>query len=97
MEKRVSGLLRDRGELEVLGQYRVPSVAPQRILVTSLKEGENAFSRGRHARYLQSTGMKTEKAEYMTELIYAQLIAAGINSISTLELGYLTYLCLQQE
>lgn len=97
LEKRVSGLLRDRGEFEVLEQYRVPSVALPRILVTSLKEGENAFSRGRHARYLQSTGMKTEKAEYTTELIYAQLIAAGINSISTLELGYLTYLCLQQE
>jgi len=95
--KRVSGLLRDRGEIDVLEQYRVPSAAPPRILVTSLNGIENAFSRGRHARYLQSTGMKTEKAEYTTELIYAQLIAAGINSISSLELGYLTYLCLQQE
>ncbi len=97
LEQRVSTLLRDRGETDVLEQYRVPSVAPPRILVTSLKEGESAFSRGRHARYLQSSGMKIERAEYTTELIYAQLIAAGISSISTLELGYLTYLCLQQE
>lgn len=95
--KRVSRLLRDRGESEVLEQYVVPSVAPPRILVTSLNGAEHAFSRGQHTRYLLSTGMKTEKAEYMTELIYAQLIAAGINSISTLELGYVTYLCLQQE
>ncbi len=97
LQRRVSGLLKGRGDLEVLEQYRVPSVAPPRILVTSPNGTETAFSRGRHARYLQSTGMKTEKAEYTTELIYAQLIAAGITSISTLELGYLTYLCLQQE
>ncbi|MDX2428213.1 MAG: 2,3-bisphosphoglycerate-independent phosphoglycerate mutase [Xanthomonadales bacterium] len=97
LQKRVSDLLRDKCEPEILEQYNVPSVAPPRILVTSLDETESAFSRGRHSRYLQSTGLKTEKAEYTTELIYAQLIADGINSISTFELGYLTYLCLQQE
>ena len=97
LQRRVSGLLREKGYIEVLEQYNVPSVAPPRILVTGLNDVESAFSRGRHTRYLQSTGMKTEKAEYTTELIYAQLIAAGISSISTLELGYLTYLCLQQE
>ncbi|MCP4047069.1 MAG: hypothetical protein GY732_13905 [Gammaproteobacteria bacterium] len=58
---------------------------------------EQAFSRGRNARYMRSTGLKTEKAEYLTELIFAKLIEAGVSSISTLELGYLTYLCLQQE
>lgn len=97
LQKRVSALLEKRGETEVLEQYNVPSVAPPRILVTSLNDTESAFSRGQHTRYLQSAGMKTERAEYTTELIYAQLIAAGISSISTLELGYLTYLCLQQE
>jgi len=97
LQLKVSALLEKRGESEVLEQYNVPSVAPPRILVTSLNGAESAFSRGQHTRYLQSAGMKTEKAEYTTELIYAQLIAAGISSISTLELGYLTYQCLQQE
>jgi 2-phosphoglycerate kinase len=41
--------------------------------------------------------MKAEKAEQTTALIYDRLIAAGITSITTSELGYLTYLCLQQE
>jgi len=50
LRARVSGLLKDRGEIEVLEQYRVPSVAPPRILVTSANGPENAFSRGRHAR-----------------------------------------------
>jgi len=97
LQEKVAHLLKDREDPEVLEQYCAPSVAPPRILVISLDGSENAFSRGRHERYLQSTGMKTEKAEVTTELIYAQLIAAGITTISTLELGYLTYLCLKQE
>jgi 2-phosphoglycerate kinase len=97
LQDRVSRLLKGRLDKEALGQYYFPSVAPSRILVTSLSGIVSAFSRGRHARYLQSAGMKAEKAEYTTELIYAQLIAAGIASVSTCELGYVTYLCLQQE
>ncbi len=97
LQDRVSRLLKGRLDKEALGQYYFPSVAPSRILVTSLSGTVSAFSRGRHARYLQSAGMKAEKAEYTTELIYAQLIAAGIASVSTCELGYVTYLCLQQE
>ena len=97
LQERVAHLLRGRLEKEALDQYYVPSVAPSKILVNSLSGTTSAFSRGRHARYLQSSGMKAEKAEYTTELIYAQLIAAGISAVSTCELGYVTYLCLQQE
>lgn len=97
LQRQVSMLLKDRVEQDIREQYCSPSVAPPRILVSSVDGTQRAFSRGRHARYLQSTGMKTEKAEYTTELIYAQLIAAGLTSISTFELGYITYLCLQQE
>jgi 2-phosphoglycerate kinase len=97
LQDRVSHLLKDRFDKEALNQYCFPSVAPSRILVTSLTGTVSAFSRGRHERYLRSAGMKSEKAEHTTELIYAQLIAAGTVSISTCELGYVTYLCLQQE
>lgn len=97
LQHRVCQLLKDRVEGEILEQYRSPSVAPSRISVCSPDDTQCAFSRGRHARYLQSAGLKAEKAEFTTELLYARLIAAGINSISTSELGYLTYLCLQQE
>jgi 2-phosphoglycerate kinase len=97
LQELVSGFLAELGETDVLEQYNMPSVAPPRILVTDVGGLQRAFSRGRKSRYLQSTGMKTEKAEYITELIHAQLISAGIGSISTSELGYLTYLCLRQE
>jgi len=97
LQIQVSMLLEGLGEKEILEQYSFPSVAPPRILVKNEAGVEQPFSRGRNARYLRSTGLRTEKTEYLTELIFANLIAAGITSISTLELGYLTYLCLQQE
>jgi 2-phosphoglycerate kinase len=97
LQLQVSRLLEELGEKEILEQYCFPSVAPPRILVSNEVGVEHAFSRGRKARYLRSSGLKTEKAEYLTELIFAKLTAAGISSITTLELGYLTYLCLQQE
>jgi len=97
LQQRVSMLLQSRANEDALEQYQFPSVAPSRILVNSLSGRLKAFSRGRLERSLQSAGMKTEKAEYITELIFAQLITAGIHSITTCELGYVTYLCLQQE
>jgi 2-phosphoglycerate kinase len=90
-------LLQDEDDAEVLEQYCLPSVAPSRILVVNLTDTVSAFSRGQHARYLQSSGMQAEKAEQTTALIYDQLIATGISSITTCELGYLTYLCLLKE
>lgn len=97
LRRRVCRLLRDKGDEEVLEQYGLPAVAPSRILVNNLGGEVSAFSRGRHARYLQSSGMRAEKAEQTTALIYDQLIVAGTRSITSCELSYMTYLCLLQE
>ena len=97
LRRRVSALLEEDGQAEALELYRVPAVAPARIHVRALEGKVNAFSRGKHERDLQASGLKLERAEQVTALIYDQLLAAGITSISTLQLGYLTYLCLQQE
>jgi 2-phosphoglycerate kinase len=97
LRERVSLLLADRGDQEAQDQYRVPAVILARIQIVSLSGTVSAFSRGRHARYLQSSGMKVEKAEQTTALIHDQLLASGVSSLTTCQLGYLTYLCLQQE
>jgi len=97
LRQHVFRLLQDIGDAETTEHYRAPVVAPSMILVDRLGGTISAFSRGRHARFLQSSGMKAEKAEQTTALIYDRLIAVGITSITTSELGYLTYLCLQQE
>jgi len=51
LQQSVARLLEDRGDIETLEQYRLSSVAPSRIQVTSLSDTVSAFSRGRHARY----------------------------------------------
>lgn len=90
-------LLEEQGHLGALEPYRLPLAAPAKIQVNSLSGTSSAFSRGKMERYLQASGMKAEKAEQTTGMIYDQLLAAGIGSLTTCQLGYLTYLCLKQE
>ena len=97
LRKRVSGLLERDGRADALELYRVPVVAPARIHVRAPSGEVSAFSRGKHERDLQASGLKLEKAEQVTALIYDQLLASEITSITNHQLGYLTYLCLQQE
>lgn len=97
VQKRVCRLLEETGHADVVEAYRLPVVGPAKIQVYSLSGTVSSFSRGRHERYLQASGLKAEKAEQTTALIYDQLLAAGTNKLSTCELGYLTWLCLKQE
>jgi 2-phosphoglycerate kinase len=97
LTQRVSQLLSEMADEDTQDLYRVQTVALARIQVISLSGTVSAFSRGRHARYLQSSGMKAEKAEQTTALIHDHLLVSGVSSITTCQLGYLTYLCLQQE
>jgi 2-phosphoglycerate kinase len=97
LRQRVGAMLEQDGLEDVLELYHAPPIAPARIHVRGPGRAIGAFSRGKHGRDLQASGMKLDRAEQVTALIYDQLLASGIESISTLQLGYLTYLCLQQE
>ena len=97
IRQRVSDMLEQDGREEALELYNAPAAAPAKIHVRGPGRALGAFSRGKHSRDLQASGMKPERAEQVTALIYDQLLVAGIESISTFQLGYLTYLCLQQE
>ena len=94
---RVLSLLEEKGYLGALEPYRLPLVAPARIMVRGRDGSETAFSRSLHERFLRASGMKPEKAEQITESLFERLHASGAASITTSELGYVTYLCLQQE
>jgi 2-phosphoglycerate kinase len=97
LRREVSARLKRAGHEDTLESYGMPAAAPARIEVESASGTRVAFSRGRHERYLQASGLKPDKAEQTTELIYDQLLADGISSLATSQLGYLTYACLQQE
>jgi len=97
IRRRVFSLLEESGHLGALEPYRLPLTAPARIQVNARNGSSSAFSRSRHERFLQACGMKPEKAEQTTDMIFEQLLASGTSAITTRQLGYLTYLCLQQE
>jgi 2-phosphoglycerate kinase len=97
LKVRVGAWLEKDGQENALELYQSPAAAPARILVESLNGAQAAFSRGKHERYLQASGLKADKSERTTELIYDQLLAAGVSHLSTGQLGALTFQCLQQE
>jgi 2-phosphoglycerate kinase len=97
LRERVSKRLEKVGNTTAQELYNAPLAAPPKILVSSLSASISAFSRGRHQRYLQSSGLSTEVAEQTTALIYDQLLVAGVSAISTCQLGFVTYQCLLEE
>ncbi len=97
LRRRVLEKLREHGDDSVVKLYRSPSAGPARILVRGQSGNVSAFSRGRHERFLQASGIRDARAERITAMIYDQLLAHGVQSIDTDELGLLTWLCLAQE
>lgn len=97
LRKLVLALLKKSGQPSVLKRYMAPVIAPSRILVRNHRGADTAFSRGGHSRYLQSSGVRPDEAERITNLLYEQLLSAGAEGIGSPQLGYLTYLCLQEE
>ena len=97
LRKKVTELLARKYDKSILLQYTSPVAAPTKIAVRNLGGSISAFSRGRHQRYLQSSGVDADDAEKITSLMFNQLLAQGVASLTSCQLGYLTYLCLLQE
>lgn len=97
LRRMVDGELKEFGDPAVRRLYSAPLTAPSKIHVRNQAGAVSAFSRGRHQRYLQSSGVRLADAEAITTRIFDQMLAAGATGIDTARLGYLTWLCLQQE
>lgn len=97
LRKLVLGRLGPVADEAVFEYYRLPVSGSPRIAVHNQSGRISVFSRGRHGRYLQASGIKTPVAEEISGKIYEQLLANGTGSITSSKLGYLTYLCIQQE
>jgi 2-phosphoglycerate kinase len=97
LRKAVVALLKKDGQTAIIKRYSAPVVAPSRIIVRSVSGEVSAFSRGRLIRYLQSSGVRLDDAERITSMLYEQLLSVGATGIHSNHLGFLTYLCLQDE
>jgi 2-phosphoglycerate kinase len=97
LRKAVVALLKKDNQTAIIKRYSAPLVAPSRIIVRGMGGEVSAFSRGRLIRYLQSSGVRLDDAERITSMLYEQLLSTGATGITSNHLGFLTYLCLQDE
>lgn len=97
LRQRVLKKLESGFEGSIVQAYRQPLAGPGRILVVSRTGARSAFSRGRLERFLQASGLRTADAEDVTAKVFDQLLINGAETISTTNLGLLTYLCLRHE
>lgn len=97
LEQIVAQKLQESFGEEIAASFLNPASVLPKIQVTNLSSTVTAFSRGRHERYLQSSAISRTDAEQITQIIFNELVAADIDSISTCQLGYLSYLCVRQE
>ena len=72
-------------------RYRHPPRAPESILIRSTKGETSQFSRQRHRRGLESTGLSYEEATVITTAILGHLVKRGVTEIEGQRLGRLTY------
>lgn len=97
LRQKVSRLLQEGGHSAVDKLFRLPLVVAAKVLVIGQDGSSSAFSRGKHQRYLQSSGVRVEDAERISERIFDQLLSSSATRILSTRLAYLTYLCLKQE
>ncbi|MBT8428731.1 MAG: hypothetical protein KJN79_02355, partial [Gammaproteobacteria bacterium] len=82
---------------EVLEHYMSPVSRPAQVLVTGPDGTASRFSRGKHMRRLQASGLSTFMAEDITGKMYEQLLGNATQSITHDRLDYLTYRCIKEE
>lgn len=97
LQQRVAARLRKKHGESFASIYLSPFAAPPKIQVRNLGGSVSAFSRGLHQRYLQSSAIPLASAEDITLKIFNELVTSDVSEITTCQLGYLTYLCLQEE
>ena len=72
-------------------RYEHAAAMPATILVRHSQGQTSQFSRERHRRVLESSGLSYEEATSITSMIFAHLTERGVVEIRTRELGRLTY------
>lgn len=97
LRKRVLAQLKSDCDQKIVERYSAPARSPATILVRDHHGETSPFSRERHRRFLESTGLAAAKAVPITTLIYERLLADGENEIAASRLAHLTYQCLSDE
>lgn len=72
-------------------RYRSPETAAETILVRDAKGDTEQFSRQRHRRVLQSSGLSYEESTAVTGALFGHLVKRRLTEIEARHIGLLTY------
>jgi 2-phosphoglycerate kinase len=91
LRTRVSAQLQAHYDPAIAERYNALSGSPATILVRDQNDQISPFSRGRHRRFLESSGLSATEAATITTRIYEQLLQDGRKEIKSSWLGYVTH------
>lgn len=91
LRTRVSAQLQAHYDPAIAERYNALSGSPATILVRDQNDQISPFSRGRHRRFLESSGLSATEAATITTRIYEQLLKDGRKEINASWLGYVTH------
>ena len=91
LRKRVVQHLEENHGEAVLQRYQTPAPATGTILVRHRDGTLVAFSREKHRRHVESSGLTYEDSMSVTLAIFDHLLKRGVSEISSSHLGLLTY------
>ncbi|MET0071775.1 MAG: ATP cone domain-containing protein [Candidatus Thiodiazotropha sp.] len=88
--------LQKMDEKEVMENYEAINTAATNIMVRNRKNNLAPFSIIRHRRSLESSGLDTDRAAYITQNVYKELAESYQDAITTNQIGRLTFEKLRQ-
>ncbi|PVV23947.1 MAG: hypothetical protein B6D74_06595 [gamma proteobacterium symbiont of Ctena orbiculata] len=92
----VTSELKKLDEKEVLDNYEAIIPAVTKTMVRDRKGNLTPFSNIQHRRSLESSGLGTDKAAYITQIVYVELAESHHDAVDSKEVGRLTYEKLKQ-
>ncbi|MBT3047523.1 MAG: ATP cone domain-containing protein [Candidatus Thiodiazotropha sp.] len=91
LRRLVTSELKKLDEKEVLENYEAVNPAVTKIMVRDRKTNLTPFSNIQHRRSLESSGLGTDKAAYITQNVYIELAESHQDAVDSKEVGRLTY------
>ncbi|MCU7847620.1 MAG: zeta toxin family protein [Candidatus Thiodiazotropha sp. (ex Lucinoma kastoroae)] len=96
VRRRVLSELQNMDEKEVIENYESVNPSATKVMVIERNGDMQPFSIIEHRRTLESTGLSSDKAAYITQNVFNELVESYQDAIQTTAIGRLTYDKLKQ-
>jgi len=96
VRRRVLSALQKLDEKEVIENYESVNPSATKVMVIERKGDIEPFSIIKHRRMLESTGLSSDKAAYISQIVFNELVESYQDAIQSMAICKLTYDKLKQ-